>query len=569
MTYTYKEIVHKFKEFFEAHHFVNRFTSGDFDAALVDKSNILPHVHVQPTSATPAGNLLNWGFRLIISDLHRVEETKQKYIEEVLHNTHQICLDFVSFLQKKDEFFGRNNFSISVNSVEPFWDQLPQNLTGWSIDLTLSAHYDHDVCSPPIGDFTPAPPSDCADATVKNSDGNTLFTVVSGGTQIITLYRLTTSSNPISLDIDSFISGGGGQLLGSSLTEAIAATASDPNLDLIAQDIVDGASDALEDELEALICTPCLDASITDSTSVELFTVASGGTQRIDVVRVDGGVADQPVYILVDGWQSVNRAITGAGLTLENVVQQFSDKGTSEDVYAQDIVDGSSSALQDELEALICPTISVIPDYRRPAKPDASYYTGDLGDQYTSGDFNRLDADRTGRVRVLGADNYTLDANTLNEFGTTARYTFDDGTNAWNGSSFDTTYPVAATDYVIIDHLFHLYIYVANLGSSLDWASSVTAVSALAAGGYSWRLPAPDELDAIIPDRGTSYYSAGNMFRRGVVSGFTETFQWTSRIDEVVSTNNAFRYSGELESARRNRTTTSLMSCYAVANYDP
>ena len=64
-----------------------------------------------------------------------------------------------------------------------------------------------------------------------------------------------------------------------------------------------------------------------------------------------------------------------------------------------------------------------------------------------------FDANNSDRVRSLGAGNYTLNADTPNFFGTTARYTFIDGT------SFDTSYP-SGGDYIIIDHLFSLIIKI-------------------------------------------------------------------------------------------------------------
>ena len=464
MQYSHKQIVLKFKECFEAHHFVQRYTYGDYETSQINKKYPFPHVHLEPVSVT-FGDTIGYTFDLTIRDLERVEEFKQQHIEQILSDTLQTVQDFQAYIAKGDEFFDRNLIEFTSTAASARWDSETQNVAGWQMTFTINVPNDHDICSIPLGDATPEPPADCNPAILVDSDGNTLREIPSGATFTLLGYRISSSSGTYSGDIT-----------------AISAI---------------------------------------------------------------GSVA---------------------GSTLQDVVALFNGN-VNPDNIAQDIVNGADAELQSEIADLVCPATSVIPDYRRPAKPDSSYYTGDLGDQYDNGDFDRLDSDRTGRVRVLGADSYTLDANTLNSFGTTARYTFTNGDNAWNGTSFDTTYPVDAEDYVIICHLTGLAIYVANLGSSLNWDSARDAAAALSVGDFDWRLVAPDELDAIIPDRGSAYYSAGNMFRRGVVSGFTETFQWTSRIDEVVSTNNAFRYSGELESARRNKTTTSLMSCYAVANY--
>jgi hypothetical protein len=293
-----------------------------------------------------------------------------------------------------------------------------------------------------------------------------------------------------------------------------------PDYPAIAQEIVDGFDATLETEVQALICTPtpCDDAAVTVN-SEAFGSVASGGTIDVPVQYANG----TDVGTLVGGvWTIPNPSSAG-----------------------------------------------IIPAYVRPIRPinTTPYYTGDLISQYNTGVFDRLDANNSGRVRTLGADNYTLHTDTPNHFSTTARYTFTDGTNAWNGTSFDTSYPVGG-DYIIIDHLSHLAMYVANLGTQ-NWEGAIDACEALTAGGFDWRLPSIIEFVSLIPNDAFIYFNASNPFRRGVVSGVSETNVWLSETDERTATTNAYRYLQAGDIRRIAKTTTSLTSCYAVANYDP
>ena len=511
--YTYKEIINRFKEFFEAHLFVERFTSGDFDASQIDKDYGFPHVHIQPTSAVPNGSLLNWGFRIVISDLQRVEEDKQGYIEEILHSTHQIALDFVSYLDKGDEFFKRNDYELTINSLDPYWDQLTQNCAGWTVELTLSTPFDHSICSVPLLGYTPAPPADCADASIKDSEGNTLFTVASGGTQVVNNYRVGSNAGAFGIPIESW--NNASSSFGNKSLEDIIVLVSDlGNESLSAQDIVDGASAALEAALALLICS-CADGSVTVNGDA-FDTVASGGSLDVPVQYANG---------------------TDVGTITAGIVVIPNPAGST-----------------------------IIPDYCRPMKDGISYRDYDLGWQYANGVYDRLDSERIGRIRVLGADNYTLDADTLNSFGTTARYTFDDGAQAWGGSSFNTSYG-AATDYIIIDHLIEKALYVANLGN-LNWDDSIDACQAHSAGGLTWYMGAFAEYQNFMPDRNTNYYNNNNPFRRGVVSGYSDFYFWTSRTPGA-STGNAFQFRVNGESVLQSKTSTSIVSCYPLANYTP
>jgi hypothetical protein len=221
---------------------------------------------------------------------------------------------------------------------------------------------------------------------------------------------------------------------------------------------------------------------------------------------------------------------------------------------------------------VVCPAggcDNIIPAYVRPSLPIAgsAFVTNDLVDQYANGVFDRLDTERSGIVRMLGADQYTLHSDTTNVFDTTARYTFDDGTNAWTGSAFSTSYG-AATDYVIIDHLSYLVLYVANLGN-VDWPDAVADCASHSAGGYDWRLGAEEEYKMFIPRVDEQYYQTSkNPFRRGVVSSFSDFYMWTSRTYEPSSSNGIqVRASGIVAST--SKTSTSLVSCYPIANYEP
>jgi len=514
MTYSYSQIIGKLRAFFEAHEFVERFTSGDFDASQIGKDYPYPHVHVQPVSVSTSGNQLGYQFQMMVMDLPRVEEAKQTYIENIHNQTLQILTDFISYIDKGDEFFDRNEFTFTNNAIEAFWDQQTQTVSGWTMTFTLSVFYDHDICNVPLTDAVPVPPAECAVATIKDSEGDTLFTVASGGEQVIQSYRLVTSSGSALLPV-TFWGASGSSVGTTTLTKCISLVSDLGGDEAHAQDIADGLSGSLQSALKNLICS-CADGTV--NVNGELFdTVASGGTLNVPVQYENG---------------------TPVGTITEGVVEIPNPAGST-----------------------------IIPCRTRPMKPGVSIQTGDLRWQYDNGQLDELDAQQIGRVRVLGADIFTLDANTPNKYGTTARYTFNDGTNAWNGSSFDTTYPAGADDYVIEDHITGLALYVANLGN-VNWANGLSACQSLSVGTYQWRAGSPNELDNFIVDRSVQWYQSPNPFRRGVVSGYNSDFyQWTSRPNEINGTQ-AYQMRGAGNEQPENLTSTIIVSIYAIANFD-
>jgi hypothetical protein len=462
--YTYNQLIAKFKAFFEAHYFVNRVTSGDYETSQVAKDMVYPHVHIQPASAS-VGNMVGFTFDLIISDLPRVEDGKVLPTQEIHSDLAQVVFDFIAVAQNNKTYWESDQAELVVNSMDAFWDSQTQTVAGWNVSFTITQQNGFAWCNLPADSVTPPPASDCQPATLVDVDGNTLREIGSGVSFTLRNYSIQNSGG---------------------------ATATAP-----------------------------------------ITSVAAVG-------RVSGE-------------------------TLQDLITSFNSLSNL-DATASDIYTAASTDLRNELSALLCGTTSIIPCFIRPTIPTASYATGDLGDQYDSGVYDRLNGDLTGRVRVLGADSYTLDADTLNKYGTTARFTFDNGDNAWDGSSFITTYPGDATDYVIECHLTGLRLYVANLGN-VNWADAITACSSLAAGGYAWRIPSNNEIENFLLDRDNLYYQGGNPFRRGVVSGYSDFYTWSSRTGET-STSNAFRVSVSQDTSLYGKTNTALMSVYAVSDFD-
>lgn len=468
-------------------------------------------------------------------------------------------------------------------------------------------------------------PTNCPSGEVRDSEGNVLFTVDSNGFIVITGYRVS-GSGSIVLPITSYANGNIGA---STLTEVIEAfcALNSGNDAGNAQAIANGLDAGMSSELQALICTPtpCDDATVTSVSDGDLFTIASGGEQRVDLIRIDPSVGTT-VYLQITGWQSVNRSFTGAW-TLQSIVQAFSDQGANESIYAQDIANGLSAAMSTALQALICSacddaniqingslltsvasgatenvvvryetagtvgtivsgeveipdpvTISVVPRPIYIPEPFlASSANGDLKWQFDQGFHDYQKSDITGKVRRLGANPYTLHADTPNHWGTTARYTsFGHSFNRWDGSSITNLDTVDSTyDFVIVDHLHEKVILQHNVGNG-DYSNFLSSSLAWILGAIPWRpITWHEYIETCLPGLEFSgdeaYYLNANLLRRngGSSPGVAGAYLWFAE-QRASNTTQAYRGgSGATREIRSKSDSSTLNEFYVIANYTP
>lgn len=133
--------------------------------------------------------------------------------------------------------------------------------------------------------------------------------------------------------------------------------------------------------------------------------------------------------------------------------------------------------------------------------------------------------DYTGKFNFykMGADNYTLHADTPNPFGNTGRYTTVGGTRSDAGTSRFTSFG-SDTPYLVIDWKYHKLVYINNLGQMdlSDYFTAIATQNAANLGGYNrWRgMTLKDYLNVCRPDRSSDINSGNNLLNEGIVSGF-------------------------------------------------
>ena len=207
--------------------------------------------------------------------------------------------------------------------------------------------------------------------------------------------------------------------------------------------------------------------------------------------------------------------------------------------------------------------------YKRPhVKQKTSYRNGDTGWHCQNGSHAWSNPANPAVIQDLdytvpAADFwYTLKFN--NVFGNKYRFTNSVGVQASDGRANFVTYTTGGgIDRYVIDHLTGLGYYVPNLGN-LTWNSYIDLVFGYFTGGFigftGWQPCMHSQLIDLL-SLGGSYYSTANIFRRGLVSGYPETRQWTGETVET-STTSAYSQLDGYGLSSNTKATLSPMSGY-------
>lgn len=197
-----------------------------------------------------------------------------------------------------------------------------------------------------------------------------------------------------------------------------------------------------------------------------------------------------------------------------------------------------------------------------------SYRPGDVGDNIQSGVYDPSNPPYPERYAELDqSNNYPYRMKGNNYYGTLHRFTTDDGTPASDGlANFVIGDFATSTDWYVIDHHHALGVYVANLGFS-NWNTYIDDCLALTVGAYSdFRPFSPEEMMGVLNKR-YKYYTTNNIFRRGVVSGDTESHTNLGVSgEEFIPATYYYYYNNEGTVRLRSKTSASFAG-YALRNH--
>jgi hypothetical protein len=231
--------------------------------------------------------------------------------------------------------------------------------------------------------------------------------------------------------------------------------------------------------------------------------------------------------------------------------------------------------------ATACPTIEkkfmpVLPFDHRTSFGYSSQYAGDLYSLIASGWFDFWDYGASPiQLMQLGADPYTLSANSLNPWGNTDRYTTIDGlAPSANRTTWDISQFTHGDEYCPVDWLTGIHFYQPNVVVT-DWEScldQVAALNAMSFKGFSdWvMVPVKDIFYKVFyPDKYENYYQTDhNLSKRNLISSQYDTYAWTGEPDQTPTTT-AWAVNDQGDCQRRNKTASTLHGLYICRKIQP
>lgn len=197
---SYISLLSKIEAFCNAHLQIKKY-GGEFREQMPNfatKDEKYPVVFVTPTSDTEALNTNQFTVDIYCVDLIQADRTN---LNSIISDCQLILKDMYVY------YTNDNDIEIDVvgtASMTPLNNQDLDYVAGWVMSITFEVASYGD-CAIPMNPINPNPPIVCADATVTNSDGTYIETVVSGGTLILpdTTYNFIVNGVTTSVTIPS------------------------------------------------------------------------------------------------------------------------------------------------------------------------------------------------------------------------------------------------------------------------------------------------------------------------------------------------------------------------------
>ena len=170
---TYLNVIETLKKLGRQHYFINTTSVGDIFDINLEKEEIFPLMHINPTSVTTGSNQLNYNFQIFVCDLVSEKEdwnngqssvgSKNLTNEiDVFNDTLQTCVDIISIFRnsqwqaQNDPNTSRGDINAPVYftdgdyNIEPFTERFDNLLTGWVFSMTVVVQNNFDTCDTPM-----------------------------------------------------------------------------------------------------------------------------------------------------------------------------------------------------------------------------------------------------------------------------------------------------------------------------------------------------------------------------------------------------------------------------------
>lgn len=172
---TRNQIREIFSDFASAHLQIEQFGYGEeFEQQAVEGVSY-PLLWVVPVQSQLNGVDYNRGYRLIVADRVRKDETDEIEVES---DTELILLDALAYIYK---YAQQNDLDLlDGNTLVPFWEKWSDEVTGHYADIQIQDYFDFNSCDLPISNQIPSGEFGCADATITVNSAS-FATADSGG----------------------------------------------------------------------------------------------------------------------------------------------------------------------------------------------------------------------------------------------------------------------------------------------------------------------------------------------------------------------------------------------------
>ena len=170
---TYLNVIETLKKLGRQHYFINTTSVGDIYDINLEKEDIFPLMHINPTSVTTGSNQLNYNFQIFVCDLvsekadwnNGLSSVGSKNLTneiDVFNDTLQTCVDIISIF-RNSQWQAQNNpatyagdinapvyFTDGDYNIEPFTERFDNLLTGWVFSMTVVVQNSFDSCNTPM-----------------------------------------------------------------------------------------------------------------------------------------------------------------------------------------------------------------------------------------------------------------------------------------------------------------------------------------------------------------------------------------------------------------------------------
>ena len=166
---TYLNVIETLKKLGANHYFINTTSVGDIFDINLQKEEIFPLMHINPTSVTTGSNQLNYNFQIFVCDLVSEKEdwtpdlivgSKNLSNEiDAFNDTLQTSIDIISIFRNSKwqaqatlDINAPIYFTEGDYTLEPFTERFDNLLTGWVFQMTIIVQNSFDTCDAPVAD---------------------------------------------------------------------------------------------------------------------------------------------------------------------------------------------------------------------------------------------------------------------------------------------------------------------------------------------------------------------------------------------------------------------------------